>query len=62
MKVKMYMDVYKGQDKWFGATSQPTFDPTPGVTRFHFTVDIPDSALKWDEGQYTHVEDFKEVK
>ena len=62
MKVKLYMDVYKGQDRWFGASSHPAHDVPSGCTRFHFTVDIPDNAVKFDEGLYTHVEDIKEVK
>lgn len=61
MKVKMYMDVYKGQKDFF-ANSNIAYDPCSGQTRFHFTVEIPDSALLPEQGQYTHVEDFKEVK
>ena len=62
MKVKLYMDVYKGQKEWFSACSNVSHDPTHGNTRFHFTVEIPDSALKAEQGQRAHVEDFEEAK
>lgn len=62
MKIKLYMDVFRGQKDGFHANS----NPFPGTLsdhqkRFHFVVDIPDSALTIHQGEFTHVDELKEV-